>query len=116
PEPAGFHGLKGPMLVLPTDVLADMRTMLWSTDGYPAVVNGGEGFALDRLSRAREAGKHFPDQDSVQALRDIGVRSVVVVRSQAVGTEFERATNGPIDGLDITRTESGDLVIYTLTG
>jgi hypothetical protein len=30
------------------------------------------------------------------------------------GTAFEHAVDAPIDGLDITRVERGDVVIYSL--
>ena len=32
------------MLVLPSDQITDMQVMLWSTDRFVPMVNGGSGF------------------------------------------------------------------------
>lgn len=113
-EPAGYAAVGGPMLVLPTDLSNDKTYMMWSTDGFPALVNGGSSFNAPDLDQIRTVTGHFPDAASVAALRKIGVRHVVVVRDKVAGTPYAGAVNGPTSGLGLTREETGDLVVYTL--
>jgi hypothetical protein len=114
PSPVAMHTLKAPVLVLPSENLPDLHVMLWSTDGYPKIVNGYSGFVPQRLQQLQEQTKNFPDADSVQVLHDLGVKTVVVQRSRVTGTAYERALDAPIDDLDLTRVERGDVVIYSL--
>ncbi len=114
-EPAGFAAAGGPMLVLPTDLSSDKTYMLWSTDGFPLLVNGGSSFNAPGLDPIRAAAEHFPDPASVGMLRRIGVRHVVVLRKEAAGTRYAGAVDGSTGELGLTREERGDLVVYTLT-
>jgi hypothetical protein len=110
--PAGFAHLRGPLLVLPDDANADELYMLWSTAGFPAMVNGLSGYGPPRQAELRAAGKRFPDPASVDELRAAGVRTVVILRNQ-VNDPMQPAAN--VDYLGMTREERGDMVIYTLT-
>jgi hypothetical protein len=56
--------------------------------------------------------QRFPDDESVHRLREVGIKTVVVIRRQVVGTPYARAVDAPVDGLGLTRTETGDIVIY----
>jgi hypothetical protein len=109
--PAGFAQLRGPLLVLPDDANADEMYMLWSTQGFPAMVNGLSGYAPPRQAELRAAGDTFPAPDSVDLLRAAGVRTVVVLRNE-VNDPMQLAAD--VDTLGITREERGDLVIYRL--
>ena len=75
PAPAAMRQAEAPMLVLPSDQLSDEMIMLWSTDGFPAMVNGGSGFTPARQQEVREIVTGFPDAASIRLLRDLGVRS-----------------------------------------
>jgi hypothetical protein len=108
-EPAGFTAVAGPTLVLPTDLSSDKTYMLWSTDGFPTLVNGGSSFNAPGLDGIRAVAEHFPDPASVAALRAIGVRHVIVLRHKT------QAQTPPPQGLPITREDRGDLILYTLT-
>ena len=78
------HGA-APYLVLPTRPIGDMHVMLWSTDRFADVVNGGSGFVPAELA-ARGGGRAtFPDAASVAYLRELGVRTVVVLPDRAAG-------------------------------
>ena len=88
--------------------------MLWSTDGYPRLVNGGSGFIPTGLQQVREVTATFPDQASISHLRRLGIRTVVVLRRQVAGTPWQNTVDAPVDGLGITRQESGDTVIFTI--
>jgi hypothetical protein len=111
--PAGFTQLRGPMLVLPDQGLADEVYLLWSTDRFPLMVNGISGYKPPLQAKLQQAGDRFPDPASVETLRAAGVRSVVVLRTRA--TKPTQLTAN-VDALGITREERGNLVIYTLTG
>jgi hypothetical protein len=113
-EPAGYAAVGGPMLVLPTDLSNDKTYMMWSTDGFPALVNGGSSFNAPDLDQIRTVTEHFPDAASVAALRRSGVRHVVVLRDKVAGTPYAGAVNGPTSELGLTREETGNLVVYTL--
>lgn len=113
-SPVAMHTIEGPAIVLPTGELEDMNVMLWTTDGFPRVVNGGSGFQPRKQAEVRDLMQRFPDGESVNRLRELQVRSVVVIRSRVGGTPYAHSVDAPIDGLGLTRTESGDTVIYTV--
>ena len=112
--PAALATAQPPVLVLPSDQLTDENVMLWSTDRFPKMVNGGSGFTPTRQAQVREAMKSFPDPTSVQTLRELGVKTVIVLRSRVAGTPYEGSVYGVVDGLDVTREEAGDAVIFTI--
>ena len=113
-SPVAMNTIQGPAMVLPSDQLTDMNVMLWSTDGFPQIVNGGSGFQPAKQTEIRNQMATFPDQQSVQALKALGVRTVIVIRSRIQGTPYANAAAAPIDGLGLTRVEQGDAVIYTV--
>ncbi|MBM0227520.1 hypothetical protein [Micromonospora sp. ATA51] len=113
-QPAVMRNVDGPMLVLPSSQNLDQPVMLWSTSRFQDVVNGGSGFTPDTLAHVRELTLGFPDQPSVDYLRILGVRNVVILRGQLAGTPWERIVDNPVDGLGITREEVGDAVVYHL--
>lgn len=107
--------LPDPVLVLPTDALADMHVMLWSTDGFPRTVNGSSGYTPPRIDQLREAMKRFPDADTVSQLQQLGVKTVVVLRDRAANTPFEPALTAQVDGLNLTRDDRGYAVVFTIS-
>src|SRR5437764_773487 len=114
PAPAALAHVQGPVLVLPSDQLTDENIMLWTTRTFPKMVNGGSGFTPTGQNTLREEMKTFPDQTSVQALRDIGVHTVVVLRDRVAGTPYQGALDADTEGLDVDRQEMPDAVIFTL--
>lgn len=78
PIPAAFRGAPAPILVLPSDQISDTTAMLWSTAGFPALLNGSSGFVPAELVAVREQARAFPGPAAVAALRRLGVHSVVV--------------------------------------
>src|SRR5690606_33497705 len=93
--PAAMRDVAGPVLVLPSGQLEDQAVMLWSTDGFPKVVNGGSGFTPATLDRTRKETQTFPDASSIAYLRQAGVRTVIVLRDKVGGTPWERAADAP---------------------
>ncbi|CCH21908.1 hypothetical protein [Micromonospora lupini] len=113
-QPAAMRSAEGPLLVLPSDQSTDQHVMLWSTSGFPDVVNGGSGFTPRQLDDVRRVSQSFPDQTSVDYLRTLGVRTVVLLRGQVPGTPWEITINAPVESLGITRQDVGDAVVYRL--
>jgi hypothetical protein len=113
--PPTLSTVAAPVLVLPTNQVGDMPVMLWSTDGFPAMVNGGSGVVPTEQDLVRRAVVPFPDPTSVAYLRRIGVRSVVVVRSLAGDGGYEQFATMPLDGLGLTREVRPDAVVFSLT-
>jgi hypothetical protein len=112
--PVRVANLPAPIMFLPSDQIGDYHLMLWSTDGFPTLANGNSGFNPPAQEQLRKATKTFPDAASVAALRAAGVRTVVLVRSRAVGTALAHAADRSIAGLGIGRTDLGDAVVYEL--
>jgi hypothetical protein len=111
--PAALAAAAGPILVLPSDQATDQLVMLWSTDRFPAIVNGGSGFVPESLVQTREITQTFPDQPSVSHLRSLGVATVVVLPT-AAGTGWAGALTATGDGLGLQREEVGGAVVFHL--
>ena len=111
--PTGFQQASGPVLVLPSDG-RDTWVMLWSTDGFVKMVNGVSGFTPKSQAEIRKVAESFPDQTSVDYLRDRGIRTVVVLGGEVEGTPYVNALTAPIDGLPVQRRDVGDDVVFTL--
>ncbi len=114
--PAGFTAAQGPILVLPTDTKYDFFPMLWSTGTFPKVVNGISGFTPKDQQAVRDVAPYFPDTSSVDLLRRMGVRSVVVVKSPAA-QKYPRAVDPDpaASDLGISWKDYGDTIVYTLS-
>jgi hypothetical protein len=115
-EPAALHGLAGPRLHLPSDGLNDTPYMLWSTDGFPKIANGGASYTPKSLDLLRQQTAGFPDPQSIELLRNEGFRTVVLHRDRLAGTPWEGATDRPVDGLGISRRDEGIVVVFDLGG
>ncbi len=103
-----------PRLHLPSTVTGDQVPMLWSVEGFPAIVNGASGFVPRELGQLRADVADFPSAASIAVLRDLGVRSVVLHPDLADGTPWAGAGDRPTAGLGITRRAAGDAVVYDL--
>ncbi|MGC4808520.1 hypothetical protein [Micromonospora sp. DT233] len=113
-QPAALHGLRGPALVLPSDGIREFHVMLWSTEGFPKVVNGLASFTPASQQEIRAASAGFPDAASVAYLRGVGVRTVVLLPTYAAGTPWADAASRPSDGLGLRRETVGDGIVYHL--
>jgi hypothetical protein len=114
-EPAAMAAAQGPLIVLPTDEGIDLNIQLWSTDRFPLMVNGTSSLLTPGQQAIRELMKSFPSADSVNQLRSIGIRSVVVLRDRVPGTPYEHALDVAPPGLGITRSDVGPDVLYTIS-
>ncbi|MEJ3742367.1 hypothetical protein WEI85_03605 [Actinomycetes bacterium KLBMP 9797] len=113
-QPAVMRTDPGPMLVLPSDLKIDQNVMLWSTSRFQPIVNGGSGFTPTRQAEVREITKTFPDQASIDYLREMGVKTVVLLRKDIVNTPWQAAADLSVDQLGITREDAADIIIFRL--
>jgi hypothetical protein len=116
-QPAAMRTVDGPLMVLPSSDLQDENAMIWSTTKFQRMVNGGSGFDPNDQQNTRAITRSFPDAASVDYLRRLGIRTVIVLKAQAAGSaDYARAAdpNVSMDGLGISRVDDGDTYIYTL--
>lgn len=114
PAPVALKTLPQPVFVLPSSMVGDYHIMVWSTDGWPVIANGGSGFVPHFQEQLIQDADTFPDAVSVAALRRHGIKTVMIVRSRAGGTPFLQAADRSVAGLGITREDRGDAVVYDL--
>jgi len=124
--PPGQAELAQPQLHLPTNGSYDRLWQLWSTDGFPAIVNGVSTFDLPSLDSVRGVMRTFPDAQSVRFLRHRGIRIVVLhtglgrvglppaVGSQPLPADPAAAAARPIRGLRLLRRRLPGAVVYTV--
>ena len=103
-----------PMLILPETPLSDFYYMIWSTDGFPLIVNGNSGNFPPQYQEIVADTKNFPDQLSVAVLDQYDVHTVVVLKVAALSTPYAAALNRPLTGLPVTKTETNDMVVFTI--
>lgn len=112
--PAALARAPDPQLHLPAEWAPDLVYGYWSIDGFPRIMNGVGSFAPAGLAEARRQAFTFPDAASVDYLRRIGVRTVVLHPGLAYGTAWAGAERKPVEGLPLTREVVGDTVLYHL--
>jgi hypothetical protein len=113
--PPGFSRAPQPALHLPMNPSGNRRYVLWSTDGFPKLVNGRAGFYPREFRAVQRATALFPDARSTAFLRKLGVRSVIVHLDRARGTALaRRASAGSLRGLDLERHPRGRVVLFLL--
>jgi hypothetical protein len=113
-SPAALHGLPDPQLHLPMSRVGNRRYVLWSTDGFPRMVNGRASFGPTLTSEIAYRARNFPDRASVAYLRRLGVRVVVLHPAFARGTSWQGAERRPVTGLGLHRERRGGVLVYRL--
>jgi hypothetical protein len=101
-SPIAFGSLAAPQLHLPMSVEGNRRYQLWSADGFPDMVNGRASFIPTFTSELARDVEGFPDRASVDRLRELGVRTVVVHDGEPK----------PVEGLGLRRERRGAVVVY----
>jgi hypothetical protein len=115
PVPPSVASVPAPQLHLPAERATDNRRyVLWSTDGFPKLVNGRSSLNPAFTARLIRRERGFPDRASIRRLERLGIRSVVLHTHRARGTRWEDAAERPLAGLPVTRHRKGELVIYVL--
>jgi hypothetical protein len=110
--PADTSEVPAPQLHLPAARAEDNRRyLLWSTDGFPEIVNGRSSIEPSYTARLIGAMDTFPSRASVARLRRERIRSVVLHTRRAAGTAQADAAAAPIAGLGLRRRDLGGGVI-----
>jgi hypothetical protein len=78
------------------------------------MVNGASSINPPEHQAIRDLMQSFPSQQSIDRLRALGIRGVVVIRDRVAGTPFEGTLNAPVDGVSVTRQDVGPDVVYTI--
>jgi hypothetical protein len=115
PVPPSVASVPAPQLQLPADRATDNRRyVLWSTDGFPKIVNGRSSLNPSFTATLIRREEGFPDRATVQRLERLGVRSVVLHMNRVEHTPWEQAASKPVANLPLTRERKGPLLIYVL--
>jgi hypothetical protein len=112
--PAALASVPDPLLQLPAAANDNRRYLLWSTDGFPKMVNGRSSITPRQTERILASATGFPDRASVDALRRLGLGAVVLHADRLAGTPWADWRAKPVAGLGVTRTVRGNLVVYDL--
>lgn len=113
--PPGQRAAPQPALHLPARPADNRRYVLWSTDGFPAIVNGRGSFMPRQLEELLRVTARFPDARSVAYLRRLGVRSVTVHLTRTPrASPLRDASTRSLRGLDLARTRRGGEVLFVL--
>ncbi|CAN5498749.1 hypothetical protein BH20ACT17_BH20ACT17_18080 [soil metagenome] len=112
--PPGQRAAQAPALHLPTGAFDNRRYVLWSTDGFPLMVNGRASFIPREFERVMAVAQRFPDKRSVTFLRGLGVRSVVVHLAHSRDTPFADASTRSLRGLNLKRERRAGVVLFRL--
>jgi hypothetical protein len=126
PQPARAElGLPAPVLDLPTDGAADRVWQYFSTDGFYPIPVGNSTFDIPAVDDLRGGMGAFPDRASVEKLRYLGIRTVVLhlklpklpgIAGYALPEPRDPAAAAvkPVTGLGLTRRRVGSIVIYEI--
>ena len=90
--------------------------MLWSTDGFPPIVNGSSGVVPRFHQDLLPILTGFPDRASVEELRAIGVSTVLLHTDMTQGTPWESAARRDVRGLGLRLRLEGSTLVYDLSG
>jgi hypothetical protein len=107
--PAGLAEATPPRLHLPMYEYESRRFLVWSTDGFPEIVNGRGSFKPTEFDDLERLMASFPDPPVVRHLRGLGVATVVLHPDLVEGTAWEDWENWPLQG-----TSTGGVVLYRL--
>ena len=100
--------MPGPQLHLPAERGEDNRRYtLWSTDGFPDIVNGRASTRPDSIEDLIADMETFPDEATVERLRDYGVRTVVLHTGRVIYTDQAKAARAPVKPLGVRKTRAG---------
>jgi hypothetical protein len=126
PQPARAEiGLPAPLLDLPTDGAADRVWQYFSTNGLYPIPIGNSTFDIASVDDLRGGMSGFPDRASVEKLRYLGIKTVVlhlklpklpgiVGYARPEPLDAAAAAAKPVAGLGLTRRRVGSLVIYEI--
>ena len=107
--PDGLAQATPPRVHLPMYEYESRRFLVWSTNGFPEIVNGRGSFKPTAFEQLEGLMALFPDRRTVEYLREMGVKTVVLHPDLVEGTEWEDWRSWPLRG-----TSTGGVVLYRL--
>ena len=112
--PADVSAVPAPQLHLPATTAEDNRRyLLWSTDGFPAIVNGRSSIQPEYTADVIAAMNSFPDRESVATLRREGIASVLLHTDRILGSPQGLGLGRPLAGLGLERSRlEGGVIAY----
>jgi len=125
PVPAGLAAVPAPQLPLPTNPAFDRGYQYWSTGRFQPIVNGVATFSFTSQNKLRQAMNAFPNVRSVELLRRMGVRTVILhldihrlpipLKWLAPHPRYARlAAAKSVASLPLTMTRHGSYIVYAL--
>lgn len=112
--PIDVAAIPAPQLNLPADRPHDNRRyLLWSTNGFPDMVNGRSSTNPRFTATVIERARGFPDRRSAGYLRRLGVRTVLVYPRRTRRAVWD-GSHLPPPGTGVTRRREGDVVVYEI--
>jgi hypothetical protein len=115
PSPPAPVSAPAPQLHLPFGGLEDVLYAYWSIDGFAPIANGYASITPNEIRRLRRQALRFPDATSTRALRELGIRTVILHRDLAQGTAWASTAQRPTGALRLVREERPGLTLYHLT-
>lgn len=113
-RPPALTGIPAPQLHLPADDQDNREYLLWSTAGFPKMMNGKSSVTPKLFTDTLVIAESFPDTASVAHLRALGLRTVILHTDRLRGTPWQDWRQRPVDGLGVTREVLAGLVVYFL--
>jgi hypothetical protein len=107
--PPGLAEATPPRLHLPMYEYESRRFLVWSTNGFPEIVNGRGSFKPTEFDALERLMASFPARRVVAHLRNLGVKTVVLHPDIVAGTAWEDWEGWPLRG-----TRTGGVVLYRL--
>jgi len=112
--PASLAGLHQPLLELPAEAPDNRRYLLWSTDGFPKLLNGRTGFQPRYFAGTLRAADGLSSVQALDDLRSRGVATIVINDQLPGGTELTAAAERLLPLSGVASERRGPLLILRL--
>ncbi len=112
--PASLAGLRQPLLELPAQAPDNRRYLLWSTDGFPKLLNGRTGFQPRYFAGTLRAVDGLSSVQALDDLRSRGVATIVINDQLPGGTELVAAAERLLPLSGVSSERRGPLLILAL--
>ena len=112
--PASLAGLRQPLLELPAQAPDNRRYLLWSTDGFPKLLNGRTGFQPRYFAGTLRAVDGLSSVQALDDLRSRGVATIVINDQLPGGTQLVAAAERLLPLSGVSSERRGPLLILAL--
>lgn len=113
-SPASLAGLRQPLLQLPAAAPDNRRYLLWSTDGFPKMLNGRTGFQPRYFAETLRAVDGLSSVQALDDLRSRGVATVVINDQLPGGAGLTAAAQRLLPLSGVANERRGPLLILRL--